>query len=320
MTEVVDRMDSQRFSPGASVTVEVPASSANLGPGFDSIGLALGITDTVEATVAGEGLQVWVEGHGADTVPTDEGHLIWRSALAMWQRLGVEPPTGMELRCRNEIPHSRGLGSSAAAIVAGLATALALVRGRIDTPDALSMISDLAGEIEGHPDNASASVYGGLTVSWADDNGGGWRTVHPRLHPDVRAAVLLPEATLATDTARAALGDSVSLSAAASTAGRAALLTHALTTEPGALLPATRDWLHQEPRRASYPESMGVVDALRERGLAATISGAGPAVLVLGAGELAVDAAALPAGWKVLRPGIATTGVRVVSRSAPGTV
>lgn len=320
MTEVVDLMDSQAFSPRLSVTVEVPASSANLGPGFDSIGLALGITDTIEATVAGEGLQVWVEGHGAGTVPTDEGHLIWRSALAMWQRLGVEPPTGLELRCRNEIPHSRGLGSSAAAIVAGLATALALVRGRIDNPAALAMISDLAGEIEGHPDNASASVYGGLTVSWADDGGAGWSTVRPRLHPDVRAAVLLPETTLATDKARAALGDTVSLSAAASTAGRAALLLHALTTEPGVLLPATRDWLHQEARRASYPDSMGVVDALRERGLAATISGAGPAVLVLGAGHLVIDEGDLPDGWTVLRPAIATSGVRVVSHSGPTTV
>ncbi|MBB2890247.1 homoserine kinase [Flexivirga oryzae] len=308
------------FSPGTSVTVEVPASSANLGPGFDSIGLALGITDTVQATVAGEGLQVWVAGHGEDTVPTDEGHLIWRSALAMWQRLGIEPPTGLELRCCNEVPHSRGLGSSAAAIVAGLATALALVRGRIDNPAALAMISDLAGEIEGHPDNASASVYGGLTVSWADDDGAGWRTVHPRVHPDVQAAVLLPETTLATDKARAALDDTVSLSAAASTAGRAALLVHALTTQPELLLPATRDWLHQEPRRASYPESMGVVDQLRARGLAATISGAGPAVLVLGTGDPGLDGDRLPAGWRVLRPGIAETGVRVVSRSAPATV
>ncbi|RNI20911.1 homoserine kinase [Flexivirga caeni] len=308
------------FTPGESVTIEVPASSANLGPGFDSIGLALDITDTVQATVGGDGLVVSVAGHGAGTVPTDEEHLIWRSALAMWRRLGIDPPSGLKLHCHNEIPHSRGLGSSAAAIVAGLATALALVRDPIDDAAFLALMSDLAGEIEGHPDNASASVYGGLTVSWADDFGAGWRTVRPRLHPDVRAVVLLPEATLATEQARAALGEAVSLSAAASTAGRAALLVHALTADPGLLLAATRDWLHQEPRRASYPQSMAVVDRLRAAGLAATISGAGPAVLVLVTGDAAVDDGDVPVGWQVLRPGIAQTGVRVVSHSTPSTV
>ncbi len=313
-------MNSEQFSLGASVTVEVPASSANLGPGFDSIGLALGITDTVQATVCGEGLQISVDGHGADAVPTDETHLVWRSALRMWQRLGIEPPPGLILHCRNGIPHSRGLGSSAAAIVAGMATALALVRDRIDSPASLAMLSDVASDLEGHPDNASASVYGGLTVSWADDEGRGWRTVQPPVHPDVTVALLLPEAILSTDSARAALGDTVSMSAAASTVGRAALLVHALTREPELLLPATRDWLHQEPRRASYEQSMEVVDRLRAGGLAATISGAGPAVLVLGAGELEVAADGLPSGWQVLRPGIAATGVRVVSHSGPSTV
>lgn len=313
-------MDSEAFSPGASVTVEVPASSANLGPGFDSIGLGLAITDTVQATVGGDGLQIWVEGHGAGEVPTDGTHLVWRSALTLWEQLGIEPPTGLKLLCRNGIPHSRGLGSSAAAIVAGMAMGLALVRERIDTPASLAMLSNLASRVEGHPDNASASVYGGLTLSWADDEGEGFRTVHPALHPDVTAALILPETTLSTHAARAALGETTSLSAAASTAGRAALLMHALTQDPGLLLPATRDWLHQEPRRASYAQSMEVVDLLRSRGLAATISGAGPAVLVLGTGELAIDAASLPEGWQVLRPGIAATGVRVVSHSAPGTV
>lgn len=320
MIAVSNSMDSQVFSPGTSVMVEVPASSANLGPGFDSIGLALGITDRVQATIGGDGLQVSVVGHGSDTLPADEGHLVWRSALAMWQRLGIEPPTGAILNCRNGIPHSRGLGSSAGAIVAGLALALALVREHIDNPAALAMISDLASEIEGHPDNASASVYGGLTVSWADDSGAGWRSVLPRVHADVDVAVLLPDTTLATDAARAALGDTVSMSAAASTAGRAALLVHALTHEPELLLPGTRDWLHQEPRRASYPQSMDVVDDLRSRGIAAAISGAGPAVLALGNGPIALAEETLPAGWQVLRPGIAQTGVRVVSRSAADTV
>nr|WP_279672085.1 homoserine kinase [Flexivirga meconopsidis] len=238
----------------------------------------------------------------------------------MWRHLGIEPPTGVILNCRNEIPHSRGLGSSAAAIVAGLAVGLALVRDHIDDEASLALLNNLAGDAEGHPDNASASVYGGFTVSWADDHGGGWRTVRPPLHPGITPTVLIPHATLATDKARAALGDTVSLSAAASTVGRAALLVEGMTRDPQVLYPATRDWLHQEARRPSYAESMGLVDVLRSRGEAAAISGAGPAVLVLGTQPPALSAQDLGDTWQVLQPGVATTGVRVVSRSTPSTV
>lgn len=310
-------MDQQSFLPGDSTTVEVPASSANLGPGFDSIGLGLGIVDVVEATVAGDGLRIEVSGVGEGQVPTDSRHLVWQSALAMWRHLGIQPPDGVILRCQNRIPHSRGLGSSAAAIVGGLAVALAMVREHIEDESSLSLISGLASDLEGHPDNASASVYGGLTISWADDNGAGWRTVRPGVHPVIEPVVLLPEATLSTEAARSVLGDSVSLSAAASTAGRAALLVEAMTKDPSVLYPATRDWLHQEPRRSSYPASMELLDLLRARGQAATVSGAGPAVLVLQTQENPVQVDQLPPGWQVLRPGIARTGVRVVSRKRP---
>ncbi|NNG39287.1 homoserine kinase [Flexivirga sp. ID2601S] len=313
-------MDRQSFSPGTSVTVEVPASSANLGPGFDSIGLALGIYDTVEATIGGDDLVINVDGHGADDVPTDDGHLIWQSAVTMWRHLGIEPPQGVTLNCRNEIPHARGLGSSAAAIVAGLAVGLALVRDHIDDDASLALLNNLASDAEGHPDNASASVYGGFTISWADDQRGGWHTVRPPLHPQITPTLLVPHATLSTDKARAALGDTVTLSAAASTAGRAALLVEGMTRDPSVLYPATRDWLHQEARRPSYAQSMSLLDVLRSRGEAAAISGAGPAVLVLGTQAPALTAEDFGDTWQVLRPGIATTGVRVVSRSAPSTV
>lgn len=300
--------------------MRVPASSANLGPGFDSVGLALGIFDEVEATVSGTQLVITVDGHGAGEVPMDEGHLVWRSACSMWQYLDVDPPRGLILHCHNEIAHSRGVGSSAAAIVVGLAVGLALVRDGIDDAWSLTLINQLASDIEGHPDNASASVYGGCTLSWADDHGGGWRTVRPLLHSQIRPIVFVPAATLSTEKARAVLGETVGLSVAASTAGRSALLIEAITRDPTLLLPATRDWLHQEARRSAYSYSMELVEWLREDGYAAAISGAGPAVLVLGTDENVAQIVGLGKEWRVLTPGVPDTGVRIVSRSVRYTV
>ncbi len=294
---------------GGRVRVEVPASSANLGPGFDSIGLGLELRDVVTAEVVRDGLQIIVEGQGAGVVPDDETHLVWRSMCAAWERLGVQPPTGLKLHCCNGVPHSRGLGSSAAAIVAGVALAHALVDSDVDEA-ALASIADVAGDLEGHPDNSSASVYGGLTLSWRD--GEHWRTVCPPVHPAIVPVLFVPDSTLSTRTARAVLPDAVPLSDAARTAGRAALLVRAVTDSPDLLLPATAEWLHQQARRPSYPASMDLVDRLRDDGHAAVVSGAGPAVLVLTTRDRA-PAVTGPQRWQRLTPGIATTGVRVVS-------
>ena len=308
-------MESQPFSDGDSVVVHAPASTANLGPGFDSIGLALGLIDEVVATIEGTGLAITVEGHGDSTVPLDEGHLVWQSMCAMWRRLGVAPPRGLRLECRNAVPHSRGLGSSATAIVAGAGAALALTGVDLGASDALALVNDVAGDIEGHPDNASASVYGGFTLSWRDDRREGWCTVRPPLHPDIVPVVLVPDATLSTDKARSALADTLPLRDAAATAGRAALLVEAMTRRPELLLPATREWLHQEARRAAYAPSMSVVDALRAEGLAAVISGAGPTVLVLAVAGDVPRVSAPDTGWQVLSPGVPDIGVRAVSHS-----
>lgn len=295
---------------GRSVTVRVPASSANLGPGFDSIGLALGIYDQITATATAEGLSIEVEGEGSDSVRRDEGHLVVASMHTMWTRLGVAPPPGLRLQARNEIPHARGIGSSAAAIVAGVALALALTGAPLAAPSSLALINDVAGDLEGHPDNASASVYGGATVSWRATGREGWDTAPIPLHDSVFPVIFVPSATLSTHTARAALAPTVPLADAASGAGRAALLTLALSQCPELLLPATRDWLHQEARRPAYPESMALVDSLRAAGHAAVISGAGPTVLVLATGV--DDAPTAPADWVRLRPGVAPVGVRAV--------
>ncbi len=311
----------------ATVRVEVPASSANLGPGFDSIGLALGLFDVVTATVVPDGLHITVEGEGAGVVPDDETHLVWRSMRAAWKRLGAPCPPGLKLHCANRIPHSRGLGSSASAIVAGVAVAVALAGSRSNGVGGLedsnrAVINDIASDLEGHPDNASASVYGGFTLSWRDQ--GQWQTIRPRVHADVVPVLFVPGSTLSTDRARAVLPVSVPLANAARTAGRAALLTEAMTRRPELLLAASAEWVHQEARRSSYQSSMALVDTLRADGHAAAISGAGPSVLVLTTraradsvttlgGSYNGDNAGSGSTWSRLMPGIAEHGVRVVS-------
>lgn len=303
---------------GAGVRVRVPASSANLGPGFDSVGLALGIWDTYDVHVASRpGLWITVEGEGAGSVPTDSTHLVFRSMERAWAALGVAVPVGLHLHAHNGVPHGRGLGSSATAIVAGVtaAHALAMASPGIPGPLALDLpaIAHLASILEGHPDNASASVYGGLTVSWTDDADGLTRTVSPALHPDLRAVVFVPAGQLATEVARKVLPSQVRHHDAALNSGRAALLTLAVTQRPDLLLPATRDWLHQEARRAALAASMALVDALRGAGRAAVISGAGPSVLVLTTEPRRVSLpaeVAEPGGdWHRLEPGIPDEGV-----------
>ncbi|MDC5699213.1 homoserine kinase [Intrasporangium calvum] len=308
-----------------SVRVRVSASTANLGPGFDSIGLALGLWDDYVATALDTpGLLVEVTGEGAGEVPTDESHLVVRTMRHTWDSLGVPGPAGLRLLACNGVPHGRGLGSSATAIVAGVVAAQALSYAAELAPGAavpvdLGVASHIASVLEGHPDNASASVFGGLTLSWmpdgtAADLGDRTVTARPVLHPDVDVVAFVPDQQLATRHARAVLPSSVPLKDAAANSGRAALLVHALTAEPVHLHAATRDWLHQEPRRSAYPESMRLVDALRSQGHAAVISGAGPTVLVLTTRDRMADVVAPAAlgSWARLTPGIPAEGASAV--------
>lgn len=312
-----------RLAAGTSVHVCVPASSANLGPGFDSIGLALGIWDECTATVTDEpGLVIEVDGQGAGEVPLDERHLVYRSMLTAWDHLdpadAVEVPPGLHLRCRNAVPHGRGLGSSATAIVTGIAAAQGLCRASRadDRPFDLAFTNDIASMVEGHPDNASASVYGGMTLSWSDDPGetakAATTTVRVPLHPDVVPVVFIPSETLSTAKARSVLPSHVRLADAAYNSARAALLVHSMRHAPEHLLSATQERLHQEARRPSYPHSMELVDRLRREGHAAVVSGAGPSVLVLATTSTsdAVLAHAADA-WAALAPGVPHEGVIV---------
>ena len=183
--------------------------------------------------------------------------------------------------------------------------------GAYGAPD-LDFVNTLAARLEGHPDNSSASVYGGLTLSWSDGEADGTHTLRLQPHPDVTPVVVVPAAQLSTAKARSVLPTHVRHGDAALNAGRAALLVHALTTDPSHLLPATREWLHQEARRESFAASMRLVDALRAAGHAAVVSGAGPSVLVLTTRDRA-DAvvSAVTGEWRVLQPGVPATGASV---------
>ena len=286
---------------GRTVTVAVPASTANLGPGFDAVGLALGIEDryAVEVVPQPGHLEVVLTGEGSAVLPTDDSHLVVRHLREALEATGHGWLDGYGLRvtCANAIPMSAGLGSSAAAIVGGLGLGFGLVRGGELTEADLGLVNTHAGIAEGHPDNSSASVYGGLTVSWMPSDQV-VRTARPSLHPDVSVVVLVPEGVrLDTAVARALLGPQVARADAVRQAGRAALLVHALTADPTMLLDATEDWLHQEPRREAYPVTMGAVDRLRALGHAAVVSGAGPTVLCLTTTGLLDDVVAEARSW-----------------------
>jgi homoserine kinase len=302
---------------GSSVRVRVPASSANIGPGFDSIGLALGIWDECVVTVTAEpGLRIDVEGEGAGEVPRDELNLIHRSMVRAWRELRVQTPPGLHLSCHNAVPHCRGLGSSATSIVAGVVAAqglcdIATGREHLDDGFDHTFTNNLAAALEGHPDNSSASVFGGMTLSWTDDDEPGQiHTVRLEVNADVIPLVFVPAAKLSTASARAVLPAQVPHATAARNSGRAGLLVEAVTRRPEVLLAATREWLHQEQRRPAFPESMAFLDRLRDKGHAAVISGAGPSVLVLTTPAQLDDARAQgdQSVWRVLQPGIPAAG------------
>ena len=260
------------------VGISVPATSANLGPGFDSFGLALDIRDTYFAEItATPGIVVESAGEASGELPQDDSHLVARSLLAGCERLQLEVP-GLRISCRNTIPHSRGMGSSAAAIVGGVGLAYALAG---DASDRTDEILQLAADLEGHPDNVAPAVLGGFTIAWSDANGGA-RAISMPVAKNLAAVLFVPETTSPTAAARAALAEQVAFTDAVHNSSRSALLTLALTRQPELLFDATADRLHQEQRRPGYPAAMQLVDTLRSQGVAAVVSGAGPAVLALG--------------------------------------
>lgn len=275
--------------------MQVPATSANVGPGFDCLALALGLHDVVVAHVtASDGVSVSVSGEGAGELPTDGRNLVARSMYAAFEVLG-QYPDGLSVKCYNEIPHERGLGSSAGAATAGILAARALV------PDGMKLMTDrdvltLAAKIEGHADNPAACLLGGFAITWTGTTGQEAVKLIPS--PDIQPVVYVPENRMRTSEARALLPVSIPFGDAQCNMRLSALLVHAMTTAPELLLMATEDLLHQPFRLPALPATEKLLSSLRDSGIAAVLSGAGPSVLALGRGDWDPPA---PSGWEVWR-------------------
>jgi len=298
---------------GRSVTVKVPATTANLGPGLDTLGLALAIYDELDVRVRAQpGAHVEVHGVGEGDVATDETNLVVQSIRYVFDAY-QQPMPGLNLVAHNVIPHGRGLGSSGAAIVSGIMAARGLLDGVVEIDsDALLR---LATELEGHPDNVAPALFGGLTIAWTGSDG----PRHKKLmvHRGVSPLVVVPEATMSTKLARSLQPESVPHEDAIFNVSRSALLIAALIQSPELLLAATEDRLHQNYRASAMKQTDDLIRELRAQGLPAVVSGAGPSVLVLAsdpaqrlvAAELVSRAPGAP--WKALMPAVDFKGATV---------
>lgn len=264
---------------GRTVTVRVPATTANLGPGFDTLGMALAVYDELEVTARAEpGVVVHVNGVGEGEVATDESNLVARAIAHTFAAVGQELP-GLELVAHNSIPHGRGMGSSGAAIVSGIMAAKGLLDGIVDFDE--NTLLGLATDLEGHPDNVAPALFGGLTITWTTPEGPRFKKL--MVHRGVSPLVAVPtELTMSTALARSLQPDSVPHQDAIFNVSRSALLIAALIQSPELLLSATEDKLHQNYRASAMPQTDALIQALRADGLAAVVSGAGPSILVLG--------------------------------------
>jgi homoserine kinase len=270
---------------GQKVTVKVPASSANLGPGFDTLGLALGLYDTVDVEVIPQGLEVEIFGEGEDDLPRDGSHLVVKAIRAGLKAADVDVP-GLRVVCHNNIPQSRGLGSSAAAAVAGVAAANGLAGFPLDD----AQVVQLSSAFEGHPDNAAASVLGNAVVSWTEIPVDGrthpqYKAVSIPVHPSIRAFALVPAFHASTEAVRRVLPSDVTHVDARFNVSRCAVMTVALQHHPELLWEGTRDRLHQPYRADVLPVTAEWVNRLRNKGYAAYLSGAGPTCMVLTTGD-----------------------------------
>ena len=315
---IAEAVSGRSMLSGRSVTVQVPATTANLGPGFDTLGLALAHYDHLDVAVRDEpGVTVEVHGVGEGEVPTDESNLVVRAIIHTFAAYG-QPLPGLALVAHNVIPHGRGMGSSGAAIVSGIMAAKGLLEGIVDI-DAEALLA-LATEMEGHPDNVAPALFGGLTIAWMTPEG----PRHKKLmvHRGVKPLVFVPEHAMSTALARSLQPESVPHEDAVFNVSRSALLIAALIQSPELLLAATEDKLHQSYRAAAMPETNRLITLLREHGFAAVVSGAGPSILVLAsdpgqrlvAAELVAAASETP--WQALMLAVDFMGATVTRTDA----
>lgn len=290
--------------------VRVPATSANLGPGFDVLGLSLKYFDELSVEVSDGPDQVNVIGEGETELPTDDKHLVIRSMRAAFDFAGLKVP-GLKITCKNQIPHARGMGSSSAAIVGGIALARELMGAeRLSISDFIN----LAGRLEGHPDNIAPCILGGMTIAWIDNEG--HHAVKLDVHPDIVPVVSIPDFKVPTETARGLLPLRIAHDDAVFNLSRSSLMVYAMTKDPDLLFTATEDRMHQRQRADVMPQTLRAMTELRSVGLPAVISGAGPTVLTLAAAGSAsqvsevLQSAGL--GFKTITLGVEPDGVQAL--------
>jgi homoserine kinase len=259
-----------------SIHVRIPATSANLGPGFDTLGMALSFYDEYQAEVIDKGLEIVVLGEGVKDIPTDSSNLIYKTIDWVFQKVG-KPVPGLRITCQNNIPHGRGMGSSGAAVAGGVMLAAGLLAPEVELSE--KQLLEFATDLEGHPDNVAPALFGGLTIAWVDEQG----PHHKKLavHRGLSPLVLVPPHQMSTKLARSLQPESVPHTDAVFNVSRSALLVAALTQSPELLMAATEDRLHQNYRASAMPETNELIAILRANNHPAVVSGAGPSVLVL---------------------------------------
>lgn len=309
-----------------SVSIRVPATSANLGSGFDTAGIALDYADSLVFTLDdSSNLRVIIHGEGEDTLPRDETHLVVSTFYKACEIFNL-PRLSFTLEAYNKIPQARGMGSSASAIVSGVAAAWSFSHeGELDR----EKIFEIASKIEGHPDNVAPAVFGGLTMSWK--NCEEFHTVRYDVSSDIRSTIFVPNFTLSTECARRALPEKVPYGDAIFNVSRASLLpvafgdlsdSFAKTTlsRSDLLFESTQDALHQKYRASLMQPTWDLVKALRDAGFAATISGAGSCAIVFYVGssaseDMQIEKIAQPwllrDDWRVLHVPVDPTGVAI---------
>lgn len=302
------------------VSVKIPATTANLGPGFDTLGMALSFYDSYEAEVVPAGLEISVSGEGVGDIPLDESNLIYKSLALVFEKLGHKIP-GLKISCENNIPHGRGMGSSGAAVAGGIMLAAGLLQDEVEITE--QQLLEFATELEGHPDNVAPALFGGLTIAWVEEDG---VPRHKKLtvHRGVSPLVLVPPHQMSTKLARSLQPESVPHIDAVFNVSRSALLVAALTQSPELMLAATEDRLHQSYRASAMPETSALIKELRSKGHPAVVSGAGPSVLVLEddpakrMAAIAIAESIFPA-WRVLALAVDVKGASLSVQLGSGT-
>lgn len=264
-----------------SVWVRAPATSANLGPGFDCLGLALDLWNEAELVPSDLATRVRIRGYGEDSLPQGADNRIIAGVKKVFDACKEAPPRGFRLECANNIPPGAGLGSSAAAILAGLLAGNAMLGG----PLAEQQILEIAASEEGHPDNAAAALLGGLVITTSTAAGPVARKIPVG---SLQVAVITPDFEFYTHQARAALPGTVPFADAAFNLARTALTVEALRSEDYDLLAlAMQDRLHQPYRLARIPGAELAMRAALDAGAASVaLSGAGPSLIAFGPAPL----------------------------------